>query len=120
MQTEGPGERSARRIPLKATTLEAARNEMADIKRKNLGKGLPSTGLRPLFMNLCCKRGVSDVFGVVPDLKTPFRNHSSLIPGLVRLMGPMDQILGLPRLSHGAPVSRVASGSGEGTSRLLA
>ena len=49
MQTKVPGERSARRIPLKATTLEAARDEMADIKRKNHGEGLPSTGLRPLF-----------------------------------------------------------------------
>jgi hypothetical protein len=49
MQTKVPGERSARRIPVKATTLEAAQDEMADIKRKNHGEGLPSTGLRPLF-----------------------------------------------------------------------
>jgi integrase len=49
MQTRVPGETSARRIPLKATTLEAAREEMADLKKKKRGEGLPDTGLRPFF-----------------------------------------------------------------------
>jgi integrase len=49
MQTRVPGETSARRIPLKATTLEAAREEMADLKKQKRGGGLPDTGLRPLF-----------------------------------------------------------------------
>jgi integrase len=49
MQTRVFGERSARRIPLKASSLEAAREEMADLKKKKRIEGLPSTGLRPLF-----------------------------------------------------------------------
>jgi len=49
MQTRVAGERSARRIPLKATSLEAARAEMAELKRKKRIEGLPTTGLRPLF-----------------------------------------------------------------------
>ena len=49
MQTRVSGERSARRIPLKATTLEAAREETADLKKQKRIEGLPDTGLRPLF-----------------------------------------------------------------------
>src|SRR6266567_642090 len=49
MQTRVSGERSARKIPLKSTTLEAARAEMADIKKQKRMEGLPDTGLRPLF-----------------------------------------------------------------------
>jgi hypothetical protein len=49
MQTRVSGERSARRIPLKATTLEGAREEMADLKKQKRIEGLPDTGLRPLF-----------------------------------------------------------------------
>jgi Site-specific recombinase XerD len=49
MQTRVSGEKSARKIPLKATTLEAARDEMADIKKQKRIEGLPDTGLRPLF-----------------------------------------------------------------------
>jgi integrase len=49
MQTRVSGERSARKIPLKSTTLETARAEMADIKRQKRIEGLPDTGLRPLF-----------------------------------------------------------------------
>src|SRR6266568_2270119 len=49
MQTRVAGERSARRVPLRATTLEAAREEMADLKKKKRIEGLPNTGLRPLF-----------------------------------------------------------------------
>src|SRR5438067_2462361 len=49
MQTRVPGEKSARKIPLASSTLDAARAEMAEIKRKKHEEGLPSTGLRPLF-----------------------------------------------------------------------
>ena len=49
MQTRVSGEKSARRIPLKATSLEAAREEMADLKKQKRIEGLPDTGLRPLF-----------------------------------------------------------------------
>ena len=49
MQTRVSGEKSARRIPLKAATLEAAREEMADLKKQKRIEGLPDTGLRPLF-----------------------------------------------------------------------
>jgi integrase len=49
MQTRVSGEKSARKIPLKSTTLEAARAEMFDIKKQKLAEGLPDTGLRPLF-----------------------------------------------------------------------
>ncbi len=49
MQTRVAGERSARKIPLKSTTLEAARAEMADAKKQKRMEGLPDTGLRPLF-----------------------------------------------------------------------
>jgi integrase len=49
MQTRVAGEKSARKISLDSTGLEAARAEMADIRKKNLGEGLPATGLRPLF-----------------------------------------------------------------------
>jgi integrase len=49
MQTRVSGERSARRIPLKAASLEAARAEMADLKKQKRIEGLPDTGLRPLF-----------------------------------------------------------------------
>jgi len=41
MQTRVSGERSARRIPLKAETLEAARGEMADLKKQKRIEGLP-------------------------------------------------------------------------------
>src|SRR5437016_1425430 len=65
MQTRVSGERSARRIPLKASSLEAAREEMADLKKKKRIEGLPSTGLRPLFSDYADKylafhRGASD------------------------------------------------------------
>jgi len=49
MQTRVSGEKSARKIPLKARTLEAAREEMADLKKQKRTEGLPDTGLRPLF-----------------------------------------------------------------------
>lgn len=49
MQTRVSGEKSARKIRLKSTTIEAARAEMADIKKQKLTEGLPDTGLRPLF-----------------------------------------------------------------------
>lgn len=55
MQTRVSGERSARRIPLKATTLEAARDEMADLKKQKRVEGLPDTGLRPLFSDYADK-----------------------------------------------------------------
>ena len=55
MQTRISGERSARRIPLKATTLEAAREEMADLKKQKRVEGLPDTGLRPLFSDYARK-----------------------------------------------------------------
>jgi integrase len=55
MQTRVSGERSARRIPLKSTTLEAARAEMADIKKQKRIEGLPDTGLRPLFSDYANK-----------------------------------------------------------------
>src|SRR6476659_8334583 len=55
MQTRVSGERSARRIPLKATTLEAARDEMADLKKQKRIEGLPDTGLRPLFSDYADK-----------------------------------------------------------------
>jgi integrase len=65
MQTRVSGEKSARKIPLKATTLEAARDEMADLKKQKRVEGLPHTGLRPLFSDYADKylefhRGVSD------------------------------------------------------------
>jgi len=49
MQIRVSGERSARKIRLKATTLEAARDEMADLKKQKRVEGLPDTGLRPEF-----------------------------------------------------------------------
>jgi integrase len=49
MQTRVAGERSARRIPLTASSLEAAREEMADLKKKKRIEGLPTTGVRSLF-----------------------------------------------------------------------
>jgi len=50
MQTRVPGEWSARRIRLNATTLEEAKAEMAKIREKKGGpEGLPKTGLRPTF-----------------------------------------------------------------------
>jgi integrase len=55
MQTRVSGERSARRIRLKSTTLDAARDEMADIKKQKRIKGLPDTGLRPLFSDYANK-----------------------------------------------------------------
>jgi hypothetical protein len=55
MQTRVFGERSARRIPLKATNLEAAREEMSDFKKKKRIEGLPDTGLRPLFSDYADK-----------------------------------------------------------------
>jgi integrase len=55
MQTRVSGERSARRIPLKSTTLDAARDEMADIKKQKRIEGLPDTGLRPLFSDYANK-----------------------------------------------------------------
>jgi integrase len=55
MQTRVSGEKSARRIPLKATTLEAARDEMADLKKQKRVEGLPDTGLRPLFSDYAYK-----------------------------------------------------------------
>jgi integrase len=55
MQTRVAGERSARKISLDSTGLEAARAEMADIRKKNRGEGLPKTGLRPLFADYARK-----------------------------------------------------------------
>jgi len=56
MQTRVPGECSARRIPLEATTLEAAKAEMAKIReRKGEPEGLPKTGLRPTFSDYADK-----------------------------------------------------------------
>jgi integrase len=55
MQTRVLGERSARKIPLKSTTLEAARAEMADLKKQKRMEGLPDTGLRPLFSDYANK-----------------------------------------------------------------
>src|SRR5205823_14773006 len=55
MQTRVSGEKSARRIPLKATSLEAAREEMADLKKQKRIEGLPDTGLRPLFLDYADK-----------------------------------------------------------------
>ena len=55
MQTRVSGERSARRIPLQATSLEAAREEMADLKKQKRIEGLPDTGLRPLFADYARK-----------------------------------------------------------------
>src|SRR5882724_513781 len=55
MQTRVFGERSARRIPLKSTNLEAAREEMSDFKKKKRSEGLPNTGLRPLFSDYADK-----------------------------------------------------------------
>jgi integrase len=55
MQTRVSGERSARKIPLKATSLEAAREEMADLKKQKRIEGLPDTGLRPLFADYARK-----------------------------------------------------------------
>ncbi len=55
MQTRVSGERSARKIPLKSSTLEAARAEMADIKKQKRAEGLPDTGLRPLFSDYAKK-----------------------------------------------------------------
>ena len=55
IQTRVSGERSARRIRLKSTTLDAARAEMADIKKQKRIEGLPDTGLRPLFSDYANK-----------------------------------------------------------------
>jgi integrase len=56
MQTRVPGECSARRIRLEATTLEAARVEMAKIReKKGEPEGLPKTGLRPTFSDYADK-----------------------------------------------------------------
>lgn len=55
MQTRVSGERSARKVPLKSTTLETARAEMADIKKQKRIEGLPDTGLRPLFSDYANK-----------------------------------------------------------------
>jgi integrase len=55
MQTRVSGEKSARKIPLKSTALEAARAEMADIKKQKRMEGLPDTGLRPLFVDYAKK-----------------------------------------------------------------
>jgi integrase len=55
MQTRVSGEKSARRIPLKSTTIEPARAEMADIKKQKRNEGLPDTGLRPLFSDYADK-----------------------------------------------------------------
>jgi integrase len=55
MQTRVSGERSARRIRLKSTTLDAARAEMAEIKKQKRMEGLPDTGLRPLFSDYANK-----------------------------------------------------------------
>ena len=55
MQTRVSGEKSARRIPLKSTTIEEARAEMADIKKQKRVEGLPDTGLRPLFSDYADK-----------------------------------------------------------------
>jgi hypothetical protein len=55
MQTRVSGERSARKIPLNATSLEAAREEMADLKKQKRIEGLPDTGLRPLFADYARK-----------------------------------------------------------------
>ncbi len=49
MQTRVSGDKSARRVPLLATTIEAAKAEMADVRKQKGAEGLPETGLRPLF-----------------------------------------------------------------------
>jgi len=49
MQTRVSGEKSARRVPLAATTIEATKAEMADVKKQKRTEGLPDTGLRPLL-----------------------------------------------------------------------
>src|SRR5260370_12702131 len=49
MQTRVSGEKSARRIPLKAMSLEAAREEMADLKKQKRIQRLPDPELRPPF-----------------------------------------------------------------------
>jgi len=51
MHTRVSGEKSARRVPLAATTLEVAKAEMADVRKQKGGEGLPDTGLRPLFLD---------------------------------------------------------------------
>jgi len=56
MQTRVSGETSARRIRLNATTLEAAKAEMARIREKKAEpEGLPKTGLRPMFVDYADK-----------------------------------------------------------------
>ena len=52
MQTRVAGEKSARKIPLKASALEAARAEMAGLKKQNRTDGLPDTGLRPAIQQI--------------------------------------------------------------------
>ena len=53
LQTRITGEKSARRIPLKALTLEDAKIEMADIQKKKRDVGLDKTGIRPKFEEYC-------------------------------------------------------------------
>src|SRR5881397_646888 len=55
LQTRVSGERSARKIPLKARSLEAAREELPDLKKLKRLEGLPDTGLRPLFSDYADK-----------------------------------------------------------------
>lgn len=49
LQTRVEGEKSARRIPLKAVSLEAAKIEMANILKKKREVGLDKTGIRQTF-----------------------------------------------------------------------
>ncbi len=49
MQTRVSGEKSARRVPLLATKIEAAKAEIADVRKQKGAEGLPETGLLPLF-----------------------------------------------------------------------
>jgi sRNA-binding protein len=53
LQTRVAGETSARKIPLKATTLEDAKTEVAEKRRKEDDERLLSTGVRPTFADYC-------------------------------------------------------------------
>ena len=53
LQTRVHGEKSARRIPLEATSLEAAKEEVAKIQLNKKAEGLMKTGRRPTFGAYC-------------------------------------------------------------------
>ena len=65
LQTRVEGEKSPRRIPLKATTLEDAKKEVAEIQIKKEKEGLPRTGIRPTFEVYCTE--YFDFFDKVAD-----------------------------------------------------